>query len=120
MAGGEIVKQICKNCDGTGQMLTVNGDPPGLSYIDCLYCEATGEVPWAVVDPVLTRTHLIIENTDTTEYNALSDANKSAYLMVIACGKVDLTDGMEIRTKLWNMFDDQSTTRANIITLLGE
>ena len=62
----------------------------------------------------------VLDNTISSEYNALSAANKDAYKMILSCGVLDLTDGNSIRTKLWNMFDENSTTRANLIALLGE
>ena len=55
-------------------------------------------------------TYRIIEMTDASDYNGLSDANKAAYNMIISAGIVELTEGAVIRDKLWNMFDDQSTT----------
>ena len=117
---GETIARICPYCVD-GQMETVNEAPEGgLIQVPCPYCDATGLVPWATFPNPYVRTFNIIDNTDSTEYNALSDANKDAYKMIVSSGVVDLSDGTSIRTKLWNMFDDQSTTRANIITLLGE
>ena len=62
----------------------------------------------------------IINATVNSEYNSLSDNHKEIYKMIISCGVLDLTEGTSIRTKLWNMFDENSTTRANLIELLGE
>jgi hypothetical protein len=65
-------------------------------------------------------TYLIMEATDASEFNALSDDNKDAYRQIISCGNADLGAGTAVHTKLLNMFDAQSTTRANLITLLGQ
>lgn len=90
--------------------------------IDCLSCGGAGIVPGGtqVLDTSVFSTYKIMEATLASEYNALSAANKDAYRQIVSCGIVDLTDGTSIRTKLWNIFDSESTTRAALITLLGE
>ena len=50
--------------------------------------------------------------------NALSDANKDAYRMIISCYLVDLATDSSIKTKLWNMFGEGTTTRENLEALL--
>ena len=112
--------RTCIKCKGTGIFLED----------DCDHCSGTGFLSFGEVGsdidvPVLatridTPTHHILECTTASEYTALSAANKDAYRQIISCGEVDLSDGTGIRTKLWNMFDENSTTRANLITLLGE
>jgi len=61
----------------------------------------------------------ILEATDETEYNALSDANKAMYNALISCGRVDMNDGKKGKTWLWSLFDSESTTRAALIALLA-
>jgi hypothetical protein len=112
-------------CDGTGQ----HGESP------CEQCNGTGILEIYIHDDLENRitdileadyinnripTYQIIESTAASEYNALSDANKDAYRQIVSCGVVDLSEGTGIRTKLWNMFDEESETRTALITLLGE
>jgi hypothetical protein len=66
---------------------------------------------------MITQTYRIVEATDSTEYNALSDTNKGRYALIISAGLVDLMDGTAIRSTLWSMFGDGTTTRDNIIAL---
>ena len=112
--------QDCPYCDD-GQMDVGDGEG-GVNQVPCTWCNATGKLYWGTheLEAGLIRTYQISENTDPTEYNALSDAFKQVYRDITGMGIVDLTDGTAIRATLWLMFDDQSTTRANLITLLGE
>ena len=66
----------------------------------------------------LRRTHRILDATDSTEYNNLSDSNKEAYGLIISCGYVDLAVDSPTRIKLWNMFGEGTTTRTNLEDLL--
>jgi DnaJ-class molecular chaperone len=114
---------ICSRCNGDGIAIVIVGETP--TEIECPTCDGAGYVLER-----LSRTHLmadgivhtyeIMEATDASEYNALSDANKDAYRQIVSCGIVNLADGTALRGKMWNMFDSESTTRANIIELLGE
>lgn len=98
-ATGVYAGMECDHCTGLGYQSFGDTTPPGIDHV---------------------QTHEILDATDASEYNALSDNNKDAYKMIISCGLVDLSDNTSARTKLWNMFDAQSTTRANLITLLDE
>lgn len=107
----------CQKCDASGIW----------NSMPCDHCGGTGYWSFGEIgsNPGSAgradfHTHEILEATVGAEYNALSDANKDAYVLIISCGIINLTDGNALRAKLWNMFDDQSTTRANLITLLGE
>ena len=110
----------CHRCGGTGEIFTSSTDPP--SVIPCPTCDATGSYFWGTESPTtkIVYTYEILEATDITEYGNLSDSNKNAYDMILKCGIANLTDGTQIRTNLWAMFDCDSDTRANLITLLGE
>ena len=111
----------CRYCGGTG---TAGGgiNPDG----DCPQCKGdkelyVGEVRWQdSVGKKLIHTYEISENTDPDEYNALSDAFKQVYRDITGMGVVDLAGGTVIRATLWLMFDENSTTRADLLTLLGE
>ena len=60
----------------------------------------------------------VLECLDTTEHAALTDAQKNGILHILACGKVDLNEGKAGRVRLWNWFDAESTTVANLTALL--
>lgn len=66
---------------------------------------------------MLSYTYRIVEATDPTEYNALSDTNKARYALIISAGLVDIADGTTIRSTLRAMFGDGTTTGANIAAL---
>ena len=128
MANAVDLKGACVKCYGSGL------DEEGT----CTVCggigtHTIGEVSGSHFDDVIAtladisdkigdgiKTYQIMEATDITEFAALSTTNKTAYRQLISCGVVDLTAGTAIRASLWSMFDAQSTTRANLITLLGE
>jgi hypothetical protein len=65
-------------------------------------------------------TYEVSDNTVVAEYNALSDAQKDNYNVILSMGIVDLSAGTTTRASLWSMFDSESTTRANLLTLIGE
>ena len=64
-------------------------------------------------------TYKVVEATDDTEYAALSSAQKSTYGLIISLGTVDLSSGTAIKTKLWTMFGEGTTTRANLEALIA-
>ena len=55
-------------------------------------------------------TYRIIDCLDISEYNALSDANKDFLRIVISAKVVNLDEGSQVRTKLWNIFPEGSVT----------
>ena len=56
---------------------------------------------------------------DHAEYVALSSPNEEYVNAITSLGIVDLNEGSRARTVLWNLFDSESTTRANLIVLIG-
>ena len=88
--------------------------------VDCPTCNGTGYVNWGahIIPGYVFATYKIVEATDATEYSALSSGNKTAYGMIISLGTVDLAEGTSTRTKLWDMFGAETTTRANLETLV--
>jgi len=110
-----IIKRRCERCNGSG-IFSIYGGP----QVECVGCGGSGKVSVATFGDSIYFTYQIAEVTDIPEYNALSVALKQAYRDIISMGIVDLADGTAIRATLWAMFDAQSTTRANLITLLGE
>jgi RecJ-like exonuclease len=79
--------------------------------IDALVAEIS---PDSVFD-----SYIIFENTDSGEYNALTDAQKEKYRLLLSAGKVSLVDGSQGRSLLMSLFGPGSATRANLIALLG-
>ena len=98
------LKRICPNCDGDG----------------CVFCRESGLVWFGILEDILglVLAYEILDATDATEYNALSDANKDAYGLIISCGMVNLLDGSPSRTKLWNIFGEGTDTRTNLEILV--
>ena len=60
----------------------------------------------------------ILEAIDSTEYDALTDAQKDGVKTLLSCGRVDLNEGKIGRVRLWNWFGAESTTVANLTALL--
>lgn len=88
----------------------------------CQRCHSTGFLPWgvlAVPGDNIVYAHEIYDATDQTDYDNLSDGDEEAYAAILAMGILDLSGGTRTRTKLWDMFDGESTTRANLIALLA-
>jgi len=54
-----------------------------------------------------------------SEYNALSDANKEAFKMIISCGSINIVEGSTLRDRLLAMFGEESTTYANLMASMG-
>lgn len=57
-------------------------------------------------------TYRIFEIIDSAEYLALSDNNKDALRIMLSLGYIDLSEDSSARTKLWNMFDENTDTGA--------
>ena len=64
------------------------------------------------------RSYVVLEELDATEHNALTDAQKDGILHILSCGFVDLRDGKAGKTRLWNWFGAESTTVANLTSIL--
>ena len=64
------------------------------------------------------RSHAIWEATDSTEYQALTEAQQENYNKIVHMGTVDLNVGTTSRAVLWNLFDSESTTRTALLALL--
>jgi len=59
----------------------------------------------------------ILDATNASEYNALSDANKDAYRLIASCGVVNFDEGSATYTKLFNIFPDGTTTYDALVAL---
>ena len=58
------------------------------------------------------------ENTDLTEYKALSVAERDAYWGIMGLDSIDVTAGTNSRAALSTLFPGGSVTRDNLIALL--
>ena len=127
----------CSACNTTGT--GSDGNP-------CLICSGDGEINLLddnfphirkrekmrgiIWDAMLTRLDEICCPTDVfesylvapclngTEYDALTDTQKEGVKIILSCGRVDLSDGASMKTRLWNWFGAESTTVANLTALL--
>ena len=111
---------MCETCEGLGEVFTSGLGDPG-NPIECQACEGEGYIEWGERDDPdgIFPSYMILEELDGTEYDALSDAQKASLALLLQCGMVDLNDGKMGRVGLWDMFDAESTTRANLIALLA-
>lgn len=114
------IRKACYNCSGTGTITPPSGIGSGGPY-ECSVCDGIGKLVWGSITlpDGLFYTYKILENTDPTEYQNLSDANKANYNTILSLGTVDLSDGTVVKATLWILFDAQSTTRADLITMIG-
>jgi len=60
----------------------------------------------------------IVDATSLTEYNNLSDAQKSQYGLIISTGTVNMAANSVAHIVLWNMFGEGTDTRKNLEALL--
>ena len=124
----------CGSCD---EGLDCNGDPcaqcGGSAEIDLLdpafkQMANPNVVRGIVWDALLTNTtmpdgvfwsYLVEPCLNGTEYNALTDTQKEGVKIILSCGRVDLSDGASMKTRLWSWFGAESTTVANLTALIG-
>jgi hypothetical protein len=110
-------RATCIRCGGDGIYTEVEGG----GSVTCLTCHGYGTKrvnPAEVLKNGVIYTFELSEATDDTEYLALSAGQKSTYALLISLGMLDISSGTAIRTKLWNMFGDGSTTRTNLEALM--
>ena len=64
----------------------------------------------------------VYEAIDEDEYdnNDLSDKDRGRIDFLLSAGMVDLVEDSKARGTLWQLFDENSATRANLIVLIGE
>lgn len=86
----------------------------------CSCCNLTGIFTrWTLSPPTnVFYSHAILEELDTTEYSALTGAQRAGIDTLLMCGLVDLNDGKVGRVRLWDWFGAESTTVANLTALL--
>lgn len=113
-------RMTCIRCGGDG-IYTEAGE--GSGSVPCLTCLGYGTRrvrPADVLKNGVIYTFELSEATDDTEYAALSSAQKATYALIASLGMIDIVAGTAIRTKLWAMFGDGSTTRTNLEALMDQ
>lgn len=68
----------------------------------------------------LVKTYQILEATDPTEYVSLDPGNVALYNLIISAGTVNVAEETVVKTILWAMFGEGTTTRVNLETLLTD
>ena len=111
---------ICGRCAGTG-IGDASGNPP-VPEDPCTACDGVGFYPniRGNLPPKVVNTWEISNALDVAEYAALAEGNQVAVNIILSQGTARLAEGDNNRTTLWALFDAESTTRANLIELLGE
>ena len=66
-----------------------------------------------MINRFLVRTYLIVKYTNLAEYNALSDANKEKYKIIVSTSSADLAEGSSLKDMLWDMFPEGTITGDN-------
>ena len=69
------------------------------------------------MDTILRSTYKIIEATDSSEFNALTDNQKDVYKMIISAGRVDISEQSVVYQKLLAFFGAESTTMVGVDSL---
>jgi hypothetical protein len=88
----------------------------------CSECggEMTAEYGWLELPAGIYPAYEIFEHTALKEYKALEDDERAMYDLIISQGTIDMTEGGESKSELWDLFGAGSTTRANLIAMLSE
>ena len=133
------IKGPCSICDGDGIRFLWNGEinPDGTAVgpveTVCAHCDegrvAVHTISIPQLDEILSfielplgvfSSRIVYEAIDNQEYKDLgADPGERRVDGILSCGAVDLNEGSRARTVLWNKFDAESTTRANLIALIG-
>jgi len=133
----DIYKE-CGHCMGDGQFPNADTNFEGEvvepeSTDDCPICGGSGKqllfsIPdlddqignlMTKPDDGVFEAYKVLEATDITELGDLNDAQEAKYNTIISAGLVDLSEGSQARQAMLSFFDSESTTRANLITLIG-
>jgi DnaJ-class molecular chaperone len=119
---GYIDGDICSSCYGTGDTPVIGIIPIIVKKVLALQetCNDILDKCNDIMDPVGTKpiyTYQIVEATVDSEYNALTESQKNIYKMIISVGVVDFSEGSQVRTKLLDIFGEETTTRNNLLEL---
>jgi hypothetical protein len=67
----------------------------------------------------LKNTSAILECIKPSEYNALSDANKEVFKIIISCGAINIAPGGKLRERLLTMFGEESDSYNALMASMG-
>ena len=112
-----IILKDCPRCLGTG--IDDNGEHGPSS---CLSCGGDGKLEHLVsmLPDDVYPTYKILEATDVTEYTSLAPGNVALYNLIISAGTIDLGETTMALAVLFGMFGPGTTTRTNLLTLIGD
>lgn len=115
-----IISEKCFKCNGSGIWLNIT-DGGEIPVNPCPVCNGTGKTKLFSVDlpDGVVESYEVLQATDQTEYNSLTDAQKSGYALLLSCGKVDLGQGKFGRQKIVSWFGSESQTVANVSELIS-
>ena len=107
---GAVDGEFCYPCLGTGYRSSIAEN--------IFFKQLLDKVNGLSFSSEIFKSYLIIEALDSTEYNALTDAQKLNLITVVSAGAVDLSSGSNGRALLMALFGAGTTTRANMLALL--
>lgn len=106
------IRMICPHCtDG----LQRDGSA-------CPHCGGTTRLK-AFADTLLEtglfHSYEVFEAINQTDYDDLDAGGEEKCNAILSIAILDLNDGSRAKTLLWEMFDAETTTRTNLIALIG-
>lgn len=115
------ITKVCNRCGGDGEyeIPQAGGSP---ITVDCNTCRGSGQErvqQRGILKDNVVYTYEILNATDQTDYDNLSDGDEDVYSMILSCSVLDLSTGTRACTLLWAMFGEGTTTRANLIALIA-
>lgn len=114
-------KRTCHKCNGVGIWFknTLEGD---VAVDPCPVCNGEKYVSTGTFQFFMPGAFCscdVYDAIDQTEYAALGDAQKAYIDNMLACGTIYLNTGSRARTILQQLFGPGTTTRANLLALIG-
>lgn len=115
---GTIDGEFCHSCLGTGYRATI-AESVYFKQMSDKIDNISDKIDDILTPSLVFRSYLIVEALDTTEYNALTDAQKLNFIMIVSAGFVDLNTDSNAKALLMALFGAGTTTRANLIELIS-
>lgn len=112
---GVVPIKVCPICEGT-KFYPISSEEP------CYACDGSGvklNSPFRLGEDHY-YAHEILGCINDAEYTALNDVKKDGVRIILSLGIVDMGENAVCRTKLFNFFPEGTTTRINLLELLGE
>ena len=116
----KIIQSMCYKCNGAG-IWTKNSPQGDIVYDPCPVClgDKYLDIKYISLPNGLFYSYEVYESIDHNEYVGLSSPGDQYCNMITSCGLIDLSEGSRARGVLWRLFDVQSITRQNLVTLIG-